>query len=618
MKYEALAKEIVEKVGGRDNVSSLSHCITRLRFILKDESKADMKAIKAIDGVGGCVSQSGQFQVIIGTHVEDVYDVVMEVGGIGPSNSADAPKKGGSPFAKLIDVVAGCFTPVVGALAGSGMIKAILSLCSVLGWMDTSGQTYYLLNLIADSVFYFLPFILAVSAAAKFRTNQYIALAIAGVLLHPNLMALKTAGDPVHFFGVIPVTMASYASSVVPILLIVWFQSYVERFAKKISPKMIRIFFVPTLVILITAFAGLVVLGPLGAIIGEWMAKFFLLLESYGGWISPTLIGALCPLLVMTGMHHSLTPVRMSQLATFGYETFLIPGMLVSNVAQGASSLAVALKAKNKDTKSVAATSGATALLGITEPALYGVNLRFKRPLYAAMIGGGIGGFYVGLMGVRNYASGGYTLLGLPTYIGDGNLYSLTHEVIGVLIGFVISFGVAYFLGIHEEEDGVEEQPLTESKPAGSTMILQAPISGTTVALSEVKDEVFSSEMMGKGLAIAPAEGRVVSPVNGTVSMIFATKHAIGLLSEDGVEVLIHIGMDTVQLNGEHFLAHVKQGDNVKIGDLLIEFDKDAIASKGYDTVTPIIITNSAQYADVFGNPNEAIQEGADFLSVLS
>lgn len=455
-KYEALAKEIIEKIGGSDNISNHTHCMTRLRFNLKDDTLADETVVKAIDGVTGCVRKGGQFQVVIGTHVSDVYEAICEVGKLGTTTTSSdeaSSNDDGNVVSKILDTIAGCFTPVIGALAGAGMVKALLSLLSVLGWIDSSGQTYAILNIIGDSVFYFLPFILAASAATKFKTNQYLAMAMAGVLLHPNLIALKEAGDPVYFLGMIPMVMVSYSSSVIPILLIVWFQSFVERFVKKITPNVIKVFFVPMMVMLICAPVGLIVFGPLGNIIGGVMANFLTWLESYGSWIVPTLIGGLSPLLVMTGMHYSLIPIRYAQMGMLGYECFLMPGMLVSNMCQGAAALATSFKAKEKDTKTVALSSGVTALFGITEPALYGVNMKLKTPLYAAMIGGAAGGFYAGLMGVRNYAAGGTSILGLPTFIGENTMHSFYHEAIAIAIGFVITFLIVMFLGIKEKKE---------------------------------------------------------------------------------------------------------------------------------------------------------------------
>lgn len=617
-KYQKLASEILAQVGGQENVSALTHCMTRLRFTLKDESKADANVVKNIEGVTGCVSQGGQFQVIIGTHVEEVYEEIAPVGAESSDDTSDNPQENKGAVSTVLDTIAGCFTPVIGALAGAGMVKALLSLLSVFGWIDNSSQTYTILNTIGDSVFYFLPFILAVSAAKKFKTSPYIAMAMAGVLLHPNISALKEAGDAVYFLG-IPVVLASYSSSVIPILLIVWFQSYVERFTKKIAPNMIKIFFVPMVVMLVCAPVGLIVFGPLGTIIGDVLASILTWLESYGSWIVPTLIGALCPLLVMTGMHYSLIPIRYAQMGMLGYESFLMPAMLVSNVCQGAASLAVGIKTKNKDLKTVATSSGFTALLGITEPALYGVNMKLKTPLYSTMIGGAVGGFYVGLMGVRNYASGGTSLLGLPTFIGENTMHSIIHESIGIAIGFAVTFIVAMIIGIKENEEKEADKPVSNESnlPTPTNSVVKAPIQGEVFELSAVKDEVFSSEMMGKGVAILPEQGRVVSPIKGTVSMVFETKHAIGLVSEDGVEVLIHVGMDTVQLKGEHFTSHVKQGDSINVGDLLVEFDKEAIADKGYELLTPIVITNSGQYADVFGNVSQSVKETDDLITVL-
>jgi beta-glucoside PTS system EIICBA component len=616
MKYENLAKQIIEKVGGTDNVSNLTHCMTRLRFNLKDDAKASETEVKKIDGVVGCVNKGGQFQVIIGTHVQDVYEAIQTIGNFSDGGSSkpsdDEDKK---VVAKVLDTIAGIFTPIVGALSGAGMVKAILALSTTFGWLTADSQTYYILNFISDAVFYFLPFLIAFSAAKKFNCSPYLAATFAGVLLHPNLGALKTAGEAVHFLG-IPVTMATYSSSVIPIILIVWFQSYIEKFAKKISPNAVKTFLVPLITILVVAPVALIALGPLGAILGSYLAKGFTFLNDRASWVVPLLVGTFAPLLVMTGMHYSLASVQVTQRAAMGYGTVLAPGMLSSNMAQAAAVLAVSLRAKNKDLKSLASTVSITAFMGVTEPALYGVTLKYKRPLIATMIGGGAAGLYAGLTGIKTYASGTSSILALPIYIGGDSMSSFYNAIVTVVIGAVVGFVVSFILGVKEDdEDNKEEKKVVE--PLNKKTVINAPIKGVVVPLSQVDDDAFSSEAMGKGVAILPEEGKVHAPFSGKIAALFNTKHAIGLISDDGVEILIHVGIDTVKLDGKHFKTTFKVGDSVKEGDLLLEFDSKAIKEAGYDIITPVIITNTDKFLEVIETEDTIADTNKGLITVI-
>lgn len=446
-KYEALAKEILEKIGGSENVANATHCMTRLRFNLKDNDKANADTVKSIEGVINVIENGGQFQVVIGTHVGEVYEEFSALG-VGGSSGSDASQSNTKLkwYDKVLDVIAGSFSPIVPAIAGAGMIKAVLVLLTTFGWVSKDTQTYYILNYVSDTAFYFLPFLLAYSASTKFKTSTVISMLLAGVLLHPSYTALKTAGDPVSLFG-LPVTLVTYSSSVVPILLIIWAQSYVEKLAKKISPNCVKVFLVPLITLLIMTPIALCGLGPLGGIIGDYMAMGFEWLNDKGPWIAPFLIGALTPPLVMTGMHYSLLPISTAQYATMGYGTILAPGMTSSNIAQGVASLAVALRTKDKNLKQIAVSSGITGVMGVTEPALYGVNLPLKYPLFSAMIGGGVGGLYGGIMGVKSFASSSPGLAALPVFIGGEDMSNFFHALMMVLITIVVTFVVAYIWG---------------------------------------------------------------------------------------------------------------------------------------------------------------------------
>lgn len=403
MNYKNLAEEIVKLVDGEENIASLVHCATRLRFTLKDESKANTAALKKTKGVMGVAANGGQYQVIIGSEVSNVYKEIMAITNLEDNKEASKEKDDRSVFAKVIDTISGVFTPTLPAITAAGMLKAVLSLLLAFNLVTKESQTYQVINFMADAAFYFLPILLASSAAKKFKTNQYMAMMIGGILLHPNFVAMvgaaKEAGTGISVFG-LPITLASYGSSVLPIILIVWFMSYVEPIADKISPKTIKFFSKPLITALITGIVALVVIGPIGYNLSEKLVTVINTLNQVAGWLVPTLVGALSPLLVATGTHYGLVPVGINNRFTMGYDAMVYPAMLASNVAQGGAALAVAIKSKDSDIKQLASSAGLTAICGITEPALYGVNLRFKKPLYAAVIGGAVGGFFFGIFGV--------------------------------------------------------------------------------------------------------------------------------------------------------------------------------------------------------------------------
>ena len=445
MDAKKTAQQVLDQVGGAENVTFLTHCVTRLRFNLKSMDGVDEAKVKAVPGVVGVVNKGGQYQVIIGNEVAAVYDELMKLGDFGGKEvkqlAAPAEEKK-SRVSIILDTLAGVFTPLMPLIAGAGMIKAILSVLSQFGVLSTDSQTYQLFYLVADGVFYYMPFFLAFSAGKKFKCNPYLSLIFAAMLVHPNYIALRTAGEAVKLFGFLPVTLASYTSSVVPIILIVYFQSIVERFFEKKTPKAIKVFFVPMITILVTVPVGYVVLGPLGSIVGSYLAKAFTALDVYAGWLVPTLVGGLCPLLVMTGMHYALGSAQSIQRATMGYATILAPGMVCSNMAQSAATFGVALKSKNPDIKSLASTVGVTALCGITEPTLYGIGLKYKTPLYSAMAGGALGGLYAGIMHVKQWAYGTSTIFALPVYLGEDN--SFLHICIAVAIAMLSALIISY------------------------------------------------------------------------------------------------------------------------------------------------------------------------------
>ena len=625
MNYENLAKSILEKVGGEQNVSNLTHCATRLRFNLKDNTKANTDAMKALNGVMGVVEKGGQYQVIIGNDVNNVYKEIMKISNLEGKENSSEEVDDRKPIAKVIDTITGIFTPILPAITAAGMMKAVLALLSAFKLLTADSQTYQVINFMADAAFYFLPILLASSAAKKFKCNQYLAMMLGGMLLHPTFVSMvnnaKEAGTSIGVFG-LPISLASYSSSVLPIILGVWFMSYVEPIADKISPKAIKFFTKPLITALVTGIVLLVAIGPIGYIVSDKVGLAIKTLESYASWLVPTLIGGLTPLLVMTGTHYGLIPIGINNRMTMGYDTIIYPGMLASNVAQGGAALAVAFKTKNSEIKQLASSAGITGVCGITEPALYGVNLRFKTPLYAAMIGGAVGGLFLGIFRVCNYSGGSPGFLTLPSYIGGESMMNFVYACIGAVISVVVSFIACLALYKDPKEENTKEEVVVKEeeaskKPLVNKITVASPIKGDIVPLNKVNDETFASEMMGKGVAIDPKEGKVVSPINGKVQMLFKTKHAIGLKSDEGAEILIHIGMDTVQLEGKHFTAHVKDGDTVKIGDTLVEFDMEAIKNEGYELVTPIIVTNTMDYLEVISSDKKEVNPGDTIISII-
>ena len=621
MKHESTAAEILKLVGGEKNVDSVTHCATRLRFNLKDEKVANDEALKNVQGVVGVASSGGQYQVIIGNEVNNVYKALTQLGNFGSKNDAPSVKKG--KLTTLLDTISGIFTPILPAMIGCAMIKAVLLILKTFDLVDLDGQFNTIMTFIGDAAYYFLPMLLAWSAAVKLKANVGFALTIAGVLLHPTFAALMTAGEPITFLG-LPVTSATYTSSVIPIILAVWILSYVERFAEKYSPSVIKSILKPLIVILVMAPLTLIVLGPIGAIAGNYLASAVSFVNTHAGWLVSGIIGGAFPFLIMTGMHYSLGPVVLTAYAQTKTDSIVGPGMLVHNISQGAAALAVALRTKNKAFKQVAYSTSITSLLGITEPALFGVNLRLKKPLIAVIVGGAVAGIYVGLFGVARSALGIAGIATLPAFITD-HPWNLVHAAIGCVIAFVVTFLMTLILGFEDVPEDGKTQDTQEKSPTTNRVIvadvservLTAPLTGKVLELSTIKDEAFASGAMGKGVAIEPTVGKLVAPADGVVSAVFPTSHAIGISTNNGAELLIHIGMNTVKLKGEHFKVYVQEGDEVKAGDLLIEFDTNAIASKGYDLTTPIIVTNSDDFVDVISTDKASITIGEKLIKII-
>lgn len=610
MNYKSLAATILENVGGKENVKSVVHCATRLRFTLLDAEKANTEVLSKTSGVLKVVNAGGQYQIVIGPDVPQVYQEVVALGSFEANAAISDPQAEKddkrSPLSKVLEGIASIFQPVIPAITGAGLLKAILALCITFHWIDNSSQTYAILSALSDSAFYFLPILLAQSCAKKFKCNQGTAMALAGFLVYPSFISLLNAGEAVTMFGFLPITRATYTSSVIPIILGVWFMSYVEHFVQKYCPKAVKFFFVPFLSLLLGGVVTISALGPIGAWLSDLIQIFFTWLKNVAPWLVPTVVGIFSPLLVMTGTHYGLIPIGTNNLGTVGHDAVVGPGMLVSNTAQGAAGLAVAVRSKDPEVKQLASSAGLTSILGITEPVLYGINLKYTFPLYAAMIGGGIGGLFLGITGVERFGAGSPGLLVLPVYLPTEEAKALgftmsnfTFAILGVIIAMLVSFISCFIMyGIWEKKGKIAGESAAPVLKKTDDKIC-APIVGEAVALDQVQDEVFSSGAMGKGIAIIPAEGRVYAPCDGRISTFFPTGHAIGIENADGADILIHVGMDTVKLDGKGFLPKAKEGDIVTKGQLLLEFDIEYIKSQGYSVTTPVIITNTDDFKEV-------------------
>ncbi|HIH9499549.1 TPA: beta-glucoside-specific PTS transporter subunit IIABC [Klebsiella quasipneumoniae subsp. similipneumoniae] len=603
-KYHNLITSIISHIGGIGNVKDLTHCQTRLRFVLVDNN-IDIAKLKSLEGVINVIMSGGQCQVVVGTHVKDVFDAFNDAYPARSSSSSNisTSKNRKISLSSVMDFISGTFNPLIPAISGAGMVKALLALLVVFNLIGKEEKTYVVINFMSDAVFYFLPILLAYNAASKLKCNPILAAVLGGILLHPQFVQLRLTGDPIEIFG-LPVRLVNYGSSVVPILLIVWLQSFVERFLNTIVPNAIKIIFVPMLTLMFVGIIGLTLLGPLGGYIGDYIALAFVGLQSVGSWTVVFLVATLWPILVMFGIHFSITPLSIAQLTTLKVENIIGPGAMIANISQAVAALVVGFRTQENTTRQIARSSGITALMGITEPALYGVNLPKKYPLIACMTGAACGGLYAGITDVYRYALGSSGLPALPLYLGE-NLWNIFNILIALLISVIVTAILTYILSLKYEPASVctgnAEAPAESHISAEKNNIegIMNPIKGNVIPLEEVEDEVFSSGALGKGLAIVPVEGKVLAPFDGTVVSVFPTLHAICLESNNGVELLIHVGIDTVSLKGAPFKSYIEKGQKVTSGQLMIEFDIGAISAAGLSLHTPVIITNLEETSEL-------------------
>ena len=604
--YRSLAVDVLDKVGGEGNVASLTHCATRLRFKLKDVNKADKAAVERLPGVITVMEAGGQFQVVIGNNVSIAYAEIGQISKLtAEGTDAGGGKEEGSLLNRFIALVSSIFTPILWPLAGAGLLKAFLAMAAQFGWLDAAGTTYAILNAAGDGLFTFLPIFLAVNAAKRFKVNQFTSMAIAAALCYPAIVALASSPDPVTFFG-IPVVMVTYTSSVIPIIVAVWLQSYLEHWLNKVLPSWLRNFTTPLLVLLIMVPLTLMTVGPVTSYAASAISSGIAWLFTTVPWLAGALMGGFWQVFVLFGLHWGFVPVMVNDYSTIGYS--LLAGPLPAAVlAQAAATLAVLFKTKNTSLKELAGPSALSGFVaGITEPAIYGVTLRLKKPFYYGIAGGVVGGAIAAAGGSASSAFVFPSLLGLAAYMQQG---SFVLQLIGTGTAIAIAFTLTMVLGFDDIPNEEAREP--ELIPAAPGAVeVSAPVSGAVVPLAEVKDKVFASGALGKGIGIVPSNGKVYAPFAGTVVTAFPTGHAFGIKSADGVEVLIHVGIDTVQLEGKGFAAAVTQGQVVEAGDLLATVDLDVVTAAGYDPTTIVVITNTAQFAAVLPAEGHQLTHG--------
>lgn len=621
MDNQAVGKRVWEAVGGEKNVNSLVHCATRLRFKLKDESVADTQKLKQDPDVIQVVQSGGQYQVVIGSNVADVYQAIVDEQGLTDQSGTEDQSK--NPLNRLIDIISSIFTPFLGAMAAAGILKGFLSLATVLGWLSADTGAYQILFAAADGVFTFLPVMLAFTAAKKFKTNQFLSVAIAMALVYPAITQLAGAGGAVDFFG-LPIVLAQsgYTSSVIPIILAVWVQSKFEPLVKKVIPQFLQMIFVPMIVLLVMVPLTFLLLGPIGTVIGNGLGSLFNSIYSFSPLVAGLIMGSLWQVFVMFGMHWGFVPIMFLNIEQYGFDV-MVPMLLPAVLAQGGAALAVAIRTKDTKLRSLGISSTITSLFGITEPTVYGVTLPLKKPFVVACLSAGIGGAMIGFAGVKAFSSGLVSLLTIPTFISTNQAVesNVTMAILATALSFVLAFVGTLIVGFDETVQD-EKLETNQQTTAGDTISsarhnLKSPLSGKVLPLSDVPDKVFSSGAMGKGLAIDPEKGELIAPADGEITTIFPTGHAVGLTTKDGIEILMHIGMDTVELEGQGFETFVKQGDQVKAGDLLVRFDIEAIKAAGYSVITPIVITNTEHFADVLELNQEELIASEDFLVIV-
>lgn len=617
MEYHTLAQDILGHIGGRENIVSLVHCATRLRFKLKDNHKADAEGLKKNPGVIMVVKSGGQFQVVIGNHVHDVWLAVRAEAGLldeAPASAED--KKSGNLFSRLIDVVSGIFTPFIGILAASGILKGLLALAVVCGWLSVESGTYKIWFAASDALFYFFPLVLGYTAGKKFGGNPFITMVIGGALTHPTMIAAFNAsqqsGAMMDAFLGIPVTWFNYSASVIPIILAAWVSCWLEKQSTRLLPASMKNFFAPLICLSITVPLTFLVIGPLATWLSQLLANGYQWIYALAPWLAGAAMGALWQVCVIFGLHWGLVPLMINNLAVLGHDSML-PMLLPAVMGQIGAALGVLLRSRDARQKVLAGSSVTAGIFGITEPAVYGVNLPLRRPFIFGCVAGAIGGAVVGFSNTHVYSFGFANIFTIAQMIPPGGVdATLWGGIIGTLLALLLSCAMTLVAGMPRNRTPDTVTPVMP----GEDDIL-SPMAGTVLALDKVPDATFASGLLGQGVAIIPSDNKVIAPFAGEVASLFQTRHAIGLLSHSGIELLIHVGIDTVRLDGKPFTAHVQAGDKFNPGDLLLEFDRQVILDAGYDLTTPIIITNSDEYREVMKVAGNTATAGTPLLSII-
>ncbi|MGH1892685.1 beta-glucoside-specific PTS transporter subunit IIABC [Enterococcus entomosocium] len=623
MDYKQLANEIYENVGGGKNIQHVTHCATRLRFTLADDKKADSEAIKQLKGVTGLVQGNGQYQVIIGPDVSSVYAQLPTT-----ETTADQSSSDQSIISRLLDFIAGCFTPMIAIIAAGGMLQVVLSLLELSGILAATDDTYLVLYQVSQAAFFFIPVYLGNSVAKRLKIDPFLGSYVGAIFVMPGLTALLSQEGGITLFGLL-VPNVSYNASVLPVLLSVWVMSYVYRFADRILPNSVKFILRPLIAIIVITPLSLLLIGPLGVTIGNYVSQFLNYLTNNFGPLAVLFMGAFAQLLVMTGMHTTLTPILLTSLATYGYDDLIVPGMLLGLAAEAAICLAAGIKAKDTEFKQVSFSSAITALMGVSEPALYGVTLRLKKPIVGMILGGAAGGLYFGLMKIN-------TPVVIASFVALPSYSSVFHALIGSLITFAIAFAYTWVM-VKDADFPNNNQPQavksgaqdvtakatdvsseTKKEQSAIEKIVLSPLKGTAVPLTETNDQAFASLALGKGIAVKPQDQQVIAPFTGQVSAVFPGNHAIGLTSTEGIELLIHIGIDTVNMQGSAFERLVNEGDQITMGETLLHFDAEKIAQAGYEDTVMITVTNTADFLDVVAlAQNQEIKAGDQLLAIF-
>ncbi|HBF9224567.1 TPA: PTS glucose transporter subunit IIA [Clostridioides difficile] len=615
MKYKDLNENIIKLIGGKENIKSVAHCVTRLRFTLNDRSIAQTEEIKKLKGVIDVVSNDVAYQIIIGTHVVDVYNEFMSMIGLSSSESSikSERKKGirgiKGIFNSIFVVVSETMTSVIEVLLAAGILASILALLNMSGILQSDSPTYQILDTLRSATFHFLPVLIAIASAKRLNVNPYIAVVLAVTLLSSSIDGV----EGLSLFG-INLQSTTYANSFIPILLGVWAMGIIIEGLKKILPKALHYFLVPVLSLIITLSVTLTVFGPIGMWIGDGLnyACMFLI-DTLGNWSVVALYAALQPLLIVFGAANFTMPMSLNSVTTLGYDPIFMGAATISDIAVCGAMFGYFLKTRNKEQKQLFGTVSFSALMGVTEPSVFGVFMKYRRPFVAVMIGGGIGGLIAGLAQVKTYGMV-WGLAALPTYLVGGEVSNFTFMIISVVVSFVAATAASYLLGIPSDEkeevkgDNEKELELIINENNSRTISIGNVAKGQVIALGEVNDKAFSSGALGKGVGVIPSESKstVISPVDGTITIVFPTKHAYGIVTDEGLEILIHIGIDTVNLDGKFFESLVTQNQRVKKGDALAVFESDKIIEEGFDSTIITVVTNTSDYLDVISSNDES------------